>query len=151
MAIVYRMGRRSAFGPDETVLHEVPRVRCMSSHSPPSSTVYGSLPPLWHASLFVTNKRVFVVTYALGVVIQELSSWYPGLAPAGDTELVATVGQGKARLLGNYLEIVTRNEHRSWYWRNICSPDLRLRIGLPEPAPLLATIEGVLSGPGEST
>ena len=50
MAIVYRMGRRSAFGPAETVLHEIPRVGFMTSRSPPSYTVYGSLPPLWHGS-----------------------------------------------------------------------------------------------------
>ena len=90
-----------------------------------------------------------MVSYILGVVVQERSSWFPGQAPPGDTELVVSVDRGETRLLGTYLEIVTHNEHRSWYWRSICSPNMRLRIGLADPAPLLATLEGVLGRPEE--
>jgi len=144
VAIVFTFGSMSGFYPGEEILHTVHSIGFMSTKALPSYRLFFPLPPLWRVSLYITDKRAFLVAYLFGVVIQEFITWYPGRAPAGDHERVHSTRVGKLKLFGRYLELVSYNSRRPWYWRCICSPSVRMRFYLKNPEPLYESLRANL-------
>lgn len=124
MGILFKLGRASALEQGETILYSVPRIKNTLSSS--FTQVYFSLPLVWRVSISITNRRFFLAAYCFGMAVLERSSWFPGCAPEGNREFVASVRAGKLPRLYSwyyrgYLEVTSRNEHRSRLWpSNIC-------------------------------
>lgn len=149
--IVFKFGSMSTFLPDEEVLHTVPSVGFISSKSFPSYRLFFPLRPLWSASLYITDRRVVLVAYLFGFVFQEFTAWYPAKAPQNDQELVDSTCVGNMRVLGPYLEVVSQNNNRPWYWRWACSPRIRMRFYMKRPEPLYESVYGGLNRGKESS
>lgn len=96
------------------------------------------------ASLIITDRRIIIVSYLFGFVIQEFSSWYPGRNPEGKLEIIESASVGKMRLIGQYLEVVSYNDNRPWYYRYLCAARVRLRFYMKNPEPLYESMSSVL-------
>jgi len=113
----------------ETALLFKPWVWALSAKSLPSYRMSFSLPPLWEAGLYVTNRRVLLVGSILRLVTQQSSQWHVGEAPSEDDDVISRVEGGRSSLLGPYLEIVSNNAAQHWYR----SAELRLRLFMRHP------------------
>ncbi|NOS72889.1 MAG: protein kinase [Verrucomicrobia bacterium] len=101
--------------PGERVVHFKRRVWAAFTYSPPSCRLFFSLPPLWEAGLYVTDRRILFVAHALGVFGQEFSIWFNRNLKAGRRELLQTTSTGRSFLLGDYLDIRSEAPQRHWY------------------------------------
>ncbi|MCX7000556.1 MAG: hypothetical protein NT106_09735 [Candidatus Sumerlaeota bacterium] len=137
----------SALEPGENVLHSVPSVGFISSKALPTYRLFFPIPPLMKASLIITDRRVIIVSYLFGFVIQKFSSWYPERSPEGELEIIESVSLGKMRLIGPYLEVVSFNDNRPWYYRYLCAARVRLRFYMKNPEPLYETLSSQLTPP----
>lgn len=133
MGIVFKFGRMSSLEDGEHMLQTIDSIGFMTTLSPPSYYMTVSLPPFVRASISLTTRRFFLVVYCGGTVFQELSSWYPGRAPEGNAEYVASVRTGNMVWAGPYLEVVSRNEGRPWYCRLCYAPYIRMRFYMKDP------------------
>jgi hypothetical protein len=134
----------SALEPGENVLHFIPSVGFISSKALPTYRLFFPIPPLMKASLIITDRRIIIVSYLFGFVIQEFSSWYPGRNPEGKLEIIESASVGKMRLIGQYLEVVSYNDNRPWYYRYLCAARVRLRFYMKNPEPLYESMSSVL-------
>ena len=76
---------------------------------PSSYRLFFSLPPLWEAGFYVTDRRILIVAYLFRLLVQEISLWIPGAGIPGD-DVVREVSIGESRVWGPYLEINTNSE-----------------------------------------
>jgi hypothetical protein len=129
MSLYFKFNVLPSLLPDERVLLRKDWVWAASGKSLPSYRWFFSLPPLWEAGLFVTDRRVLFVSYCLRLLTQEFSQWFDGKAGSADDELVVAVDVGRTRLAGPYLEIVSERPRRYWYR----SPRARVRIFMKDP------------------
>jgi len=129
MGLRYRFGFLPDLRPGEKVLYVKPWVWSASFKSLPSYRVFFSLPPLWEAGLYVTDRRVLLVACVFRLLSQEFSIWFPGKAEPGDQELLKKVGRGSFHLLGEYLEIISEGPGKRWYR----SRQLRSRLFMRHP------------------
>ena len=140
MAIVCKFGSMSKFEPGENVLHCVPSVGFISTKALPTYQLFFPFPLLLKASLYITDRRVFLVVFIFGRVFQQFSMWYPKKAQEGDQEIVKSTSMGNLRILGPYLEVVSHNSNRPWYHRYLCSSRIRHRFYMKNPEPLYESI-----------
>lgn len=145
MAIDNKIRRRFEFLPGEKVYHEIRRVGLCSSYSPPSSSLAFSIPFFLRMSLHITDRRVVLLAWMFGLLVQEYSAWFPDCSPENDTEIVKSARLGHARIAGPYLEIITGNDHRQGWHRFLCSPEIRGRYYMKSPEPLYDAVRSGLS------
>src|ERR1035437_8893089 len=103
---------KPALSANEVVLKRMSNVFYVTTQSPPSYRVAFYIPFFLRASLILTDRRMLLVVRMFGLVVQEISAWYPGRAPAGDEEFVKSADTGRNRWLGQFLEIVSHNGNR---------------------------------------
>ena len=116
--------------PGEHVVHFKRRVWAVFNYSPPLvCRLFFSLPPLWEAGLYVTDRRILFVAQVLGVFGQEFSVWFNRNVEAGQRELLQRTSTGKSHLLGSYLDIRSEAPQRRWYRGR----ELLLRIYTRQP------------------
>jgi hypothetical protein len=129
MSVRSKIGGMSPLFPDEVVLHTQKRFRAVSSSCLPSYRVGFRMPPLVFMTLYVTNRRLLLVSNSLLFITQEIDLWFPGKIPEGRTESITEVSV-KNGLLGRCLEVRSRDpSRRQWFW----SPDLTLRFFFKDP------------------
>jgi len=134
----------STLEPGENVLHFIPSVGFISSKALPSYRLFFPIPPLMKASLIITDRRIIILVYLFGFVIQEFSSWYLGRNPEGKLEIIESASVGRLKILGPYLEVVSYNDKRPWYYRYLCAARVRLRFYMKNPEPLYESISSGL-------
>jgi len=129
--------------PGEHVVHFKRRVWAVFNYSPPLvCRFFFSLPPLWEAGLYVTDRRVLLVAHMLGVFGQEFSIWYNRKIEAGRRELLQETSTGKSHFFGDYLDIRSEAPQRRWYRGR----ELLLRIYTRQPELLQQKIVAAKSG-----
>ncbi|TAL05092.1 MAG: serine/threonine protein kinase [Verrucomicrobia bacterium] len=114
--------------PGERVLHFQQRLWAVFNHSWPTGRFFFSLPPLWSAGMYVTDRRVLLLSHFLGIA-QRFSLWFPGKAPDAQREMLKEVSVGRSGLLGEFLELKSEDFKPRW-WR---SRELRIRAYLRQP------------------
>jgi hypothetical protein len=107
----------------ETVLLFLPTVWVISSKSMPSYRVFASVPPLFEAGVYVTERRILILVSLLRLVTQEVSLWLSGFVRSDEDEVHGS-SVGKGSILGPYLDVMTTNKGTHW----LRSPDLRVRM-----------------------
>jgi hypothetical protein len=107
----------------ETVLLFLPTVWVMSSRSMPSYRVFASVPPLFEAGVYITERRILILVSLLRLVTQEVSLWFGDFAVPGEDEIRSS-SVGKGSYLGPYLDVTTTNNDSHW----LRSSDLRVRM-----------------------
>jgi len=90
--------------------------------------VFFSLPPLFEAGLYITNRRVLVLASAFRLITQEMSQWYAGKSDTADDEFITRFEVGRSSLLRPYLDVVSTCGKKRWYR----SPELRLRLHMQD-------------------
>ena len=115
--------------PGEKVLFFKKWVWGASVKSLPTYRDFFSLPPLWEAGLYVTDRRVLLVAHLVRLLTQEVSQWFEGKQDPEDDETIKEVRVGKGALAGPYLEVVSESEVKRWYR----SPRFRLRLFMRNP------------------
>ena len=125
---------------EEKTLHFKRWIWGASFKSYPSYRVFSSLPPLWEAGFYITDRRILLVAHLFRLLTQEVSLWFPGKAEGTDPEVVRDVCVGTGRLLGSYLEITSEDPTKHWYR----SRELRSRIFMREPEDLRRLISDQL-------
>lgn len=129
----------------ERVLHFQKRVGPALWRSLPTCRFNVSWPPLSEMGLYVTDRRVIVITYVLRLVAHEFSMWFPATAPGTSSELLKRVSTGRSRWFGSYLELISEHPEKRWYR----SRELRLLLCLRRPEWLEHTIAAASSQPAE--
>jgi len=128
------------FQPGEQVLVSKPWLWFSSAKSLPAYRVLVSLPPLWEAGMYVTDRRILLVAHVLRLVALESST---GLVDGGDpieNERVREVRTARHWLWGPYLEIISENGRKHWYRSRL----LRLRVYSKDSESLAKTILGAM-------
>lgn len=138
MAVRLGFGMLPNILPGEKVLGSKKWIWALSAKSLPSYRLFFSLPPLWEAGVYVTDRRILFVAFLVGLIRQEVSLWFEGRAEPGDRDFVQDISSGKGRLLGPYLEVVSLNTRKHWYR----SPRLRVRLFTKHPELLRQTMSG---------
>ncbi len=130
MGITYCLGKPSPLLPGENLLHTQRWLRLVSSKSFPSYRIAFNTWPFWTFAFEVTNRRFRVVSNIFLITTQDISIWYLGRNPEGDTEAMTGVSIQKS-LIGRCIEVKSYNPERSkqWYW----SPALTLRFYFKNP------------------
>jgi len=128
------------FLPGERVLSFKPRLWFASGKSPPTYRLWFSLPPLWEAGFYVTERRILIVFHLFRLVRLEYSLWLGKNAQQEGYDSVKEVSVGQSRLFGNYLQLVSENRTEHWYR----SRDARLRLFLRRPDPVARLITGLM-------
>jgi tRNA A-37 threonylcarbamoyl transferase component Bud32 len=116
----------------ERVLHFKKRLWALWCVALPACRFFFSLPPLWEAGLYITDKRVLLVVNLLRLLTQEFSIWFPGRKPPQDREVFQSVSTGKSPWLGEYLTLESAAAEKHWYR----SQRLRVRLYLRQPESL---------------
>jgi hypothetical protein len=124
MSICYHFHALAELRPGESVLMFRKWVRALSVTSSPSYRVFCSVPPLFEAGLYITNRRVLVVASVLRLLVQEVSQWHAGQAEAVGDDVIRRLDVGQGRWLGPFLDVVSTSNQRNWYR----SPELRMRL-----------------------
>ncbi len=138
MGITHYLDGPSPLLPGEDLLHTQKGLWLVSSKTGPSYRIGFNAWPLWHISFRVTTRRFRVVTGLFQVMTQDISIWYPGQNPEGDSEMLTGASVQKS-LVGRCLEIKSENPQRTqWYWR----PALTLRFYFKNPE----RVEGLVLG-----
>lgn len=134
----YRLGINMLpqFEPGEEVVYFKPWVWGASAKSLPTYRLYWSLPPLWEMGVYVTDRRVLVVTHLLRLLRSDYSIWFGEDAAFMGREVVRDVSVQSVPILGRCVEVVS--EDRAWHWYR--SHRLRLRLFTRDPEPIYATI-----------
>lgn len=101
------------------------RVWLYSGRSFPGYRIFFTLPPLFEAGMYVTDRRVLLVAHVFRLFSQEFEQWFAGRGgPAGDV-VIQHVTTGRSRWWGPYLEILSASSARKvWYW----SGHVRVRL-----------------------
>lgn len=123
----YRFDLTPGLLPGETVLAVRRWLWRGSFRSLPSYRAFFSLPPLWEVGLYITDRRVLIVSHLFRLVTTEFSQWYQGKADPDDHDIIREARVGRSPLGGTFLEIISHNRRRRW-WR---SPKARMRLFLP--------------------
>ena len=132
MALGFKFNTLPAFQPGETVLHCKKWLWAISCKSLPSYRLFFSLPPLWEAGLYVTDRRIVLMAHAFRLLTQEFSIWFRRTTGGKDPELFKSVSTGCGRWSGSYLELISEDPRTHWYR----SRELRLRLFLRNPGAL---------------
>jgi hypothetical protein len=127
MGLRFKLYLLPALLPDEKVLLFKKRVWLSSGKSYPSNRIFFSLPPLWEAGLYVTDRRLLFVVHLFRLVSQEWSIWFEGRNEPGDHEFVKGVNLGKSRLFGPYLEVISETPEKLWYRSSLATMKLFLK------------------------
>jgi hypothetical protein len=77
--------------------------------------IFFPIPLLCEAGLYVTDRRVLLVSYLCRLFILENSIWLKGKEEPQDNEFIEETSVGENFLLGTYLEIVSETSPRPWY------------------------------------
>lgn len=101
----------------------LPWVWGMSSRSRPSYRVFASVPPLFEAGMYITDRRILIVVSLVRLIAQEVSLWFDGYAGRGD-DVIRSSSLGEGNVLGQYLDVVTTCDE-SHYLRD---RELRIRL-----------------------
>lgn len=115
MSLQFKFNLLPSLLSEEQVLLRKDWVWGASGLSLPSYKWFFSLPPLWEAGLFVTDRRILFVAHGLRLFTQEFSVWFDGKAESPDDEMLIDVRVGRTRLAGPYLEIVSERPKACWY------------------------------------
>jgi hypothetical protein len=126
----------------ERVLHFQKRVGVTLWKSLPTYRFNVSWPPLSEMGLYVTDRRVIVVSHVFRLVTHEFSLWFPGTAPGAAYELLKRVTIGQSRWFGPYLDLISEHPEKRWYR----SRELRLRLYLRQPEMLAGVVVTASSG-----
>lgn len=118
-----------ALQPDEKVLSFKKWVWGVSAKSLPTYRLFFSLPPLWEAGFYVTDRRILVLVHIFRLLTQQMSLWRVDSTPGQDEDTIQRVSIGRNRLLGTFLEIVSVSPTKHWYR----SEELRLRFYMRNP------------------
>lgn len=118
-----------SIGAEERVLYFKNWLWAASGKSLPSYRLFFSLPPLWEAGFYVTDRRVLLMSHVLRLFTFEISQWYQGADAADDEEFVRSTRVGRHRVLGPFLEVVSHNPVKRWYR----SHELRIRFFIRNP------------------
>ncbi len=129
MALGFKFNLLPELLPGERVMHFKKWVWGISSKSLPTYRLFFSLPPLWEAGLYVTNRRVVLMVHCFRLLTQEFSLWFRGKTRGDDAELFKAVSTGQCRWSGSYLELVSEDPKPHWYR----SCKLRLRLFMCHP------------------
>jgi hypothetical protein len=124
MALGLKFSLLPEFQPGETVLHSKPWIWALSCKSPPTYRLFFSLPLLWKAGLYVTDRRIVLMAHAFHLWTQELSIWFSRGPQGEERELFKSVSTGSSRWAGRYLELISEDLQTHWYR----SRELRLRF-----------------------
>ncbi|UCG47880.1 MAG: hypothetical protein JSU94_20675 [Phycisphaerales bacterium] len=141
MGMRYKFNVLAGLLPGEKVLFFKPWVWAASNKSLPSYRGFFSLPPLWEAGLYVTDRRVLFVAQLFRLVTQELDQWFEGKNRPGDDEVIKQVRVGKSRLFGPYVEIVSDDPVKRWYR----SRRARLRFFMKQAESVCSTISEAMA------
>jgi hypothetical protein len=107
----------------KTVLLFLPWVWVMLSSSKPSYRVFASVPPLFEARVYFTDRRILVLMSVFRLVFQEVSLWFSEFGKAGEGVMQSSaVGENGIR--GHCLDVMSKNDGTQWYR----SPELRVRM-----------------------
>ena len=147
MGVTCKLGGPTPWQPNETVLHEQRHFRAVSSTCLPSYRIAFQMPPLLRLTLYVTNRRVQVVSRMFGCLTQEIDLWYPPHLPADRTETVTGVAVTRG-LFGPCLELRSRDPRRRQRW--LWSPDLTLRFFFANPERVERIIREAMRSSGDS-
>jgi hypothetical protein len=138
MGVRFRLGGMSPLQSGERVLHSQKRFRAISSTCTPSYRIGFQMPPLVLLTLYVTNRRLLLVSRLLLFCTQEVDLWFPGKIPPGRTELITGVSVTNG-LFGPCLEVRSRDPRRRQRW--LWSPDLTLRFFVKDPEAIEKVIQ----------
>ena len=76
--------------------------------------IFFPIPLLCEAGLYVTDRRVLLVSYLCRLFILENSIWLKGKGELEDNDFIEETSVGENFLLGTYLEIVSETSPRPW-------------------------------------
>lgn len=130
MGVRFKLLGMSPLLPDEVVLHSQKRFRAISSTCLPSYRIGFHMPPLILMTLYVTNRRLLLVSSLFLFSTQEIDLWFEGKKPEDRTELITSVSVTNG-LFGRCLEVRSRDPRRRQRW--LWSPDLTLRFFFKNP------------------
>ncbi|HWI57733.1 MAG TPA: serine/threonine-protein kinase, partial [Bacillota bacterium] len=128
--------------PGERVVHFKRRLWAIFNKSWPTYRLFFSLPPLWEAGMYITDRRILLISHFFGLLVQEFSLWFPGKARDGGVELLKEVSTGKSDWFGTFLQLDSEAPREHWYR----SRKLMLRIYLRDPEGLRQEILKASSG-----
>lgn len=148
MSIIFYFGAMKPLLPDEKVLHHIPSIGYCTSKALPTYRIAFKIPLLLRMSLYITNRRILFVVRMFPKITQDYGAWFPGCEPDDDTEIVVSASVGRSSILGPYLEIITLNEHRPWYYRCLCAARIRIRCYIKNPEPICDIIVSQLMSSG---
>jgi hypothetical protein len=140
MAVGFGFGVLPSILPGEKVLGFKKWIWALSGKSLPSYRLFFSIPPLWEAGVYVTDRRILFVAYVARLIRQEVSLWFEGRAEPGDRDFVKDISSGRGRLLGPYLQVISLNTQKHWYR----SPWLRVRVFMKHPKLLQQAISAAM-------
>ena len=115
MGIRYSFNMLPKLLPGEKVLLFKPWLWFGSGKSYPYYRIFLPIPLLCEAGLYVTDRRVLLVSYLCRLFILENSIWLKGKGELEDNEFIEETSVGENFLLGTYLEIVSETSPRPWY------------------------------------
>jgi hypothetical protein len=129
----------------ERVLHFQKRVGATLWKSLPTYRFNLSLPPLSEIGLYVTDRRVIVVTHILRLITNEFSMCFVATASKVG-EVLQHAATGQSRWFGRYCDLFSEHPEKRWYR----SPELRLRLYLSQPEVLEQVIAAAAAGATQS-
>jgi hypothetical protein len=89
--------------------------KCASGKSfPYYYRIFFPIPLLCEAGLYVTDRRVLLVSYLCRLFIMENNLWFKDKGKPEDNEFIEETSVGRNFLLGMYLEIVSETSPRPW-------------------------------------
>ncbi|MBI5388284.1 MAG: protein kinase [Verrucomicrobia bacterium] len=121
--------------PGERVLQFKKWIWGISAKSPPSYRLFFSLPPLLEAGLYITDRRVVLISTLVRLLSQEVSVWFPTQAKSEDRDWLKEASTGQNRF-GRYVELISEDARKHWYR----SREMRLRFYTRAPALLQQAI-----------
>ena len=77
--------------------------------------------------LCVTDRRIILLVWICGFLVQDFYCWYPVHAPADDREVIKKVDVGDWGFLGKCLLVVSHNPTRMKHFNWLASPTLEVR------------------------
>jgi hypothetical protein len=128
--------------PGERVLSTRQWIWAASGKSLPSYRLFFLLPPIQEAGIYVSDRRILLVTYLFRIFAFEASLWFPRCAASEVDEVVQSVTAGKMPIAGRYIEIISKDPVRHWYR----SPQSRIRLFVRDPQSLHDVIAQAMAG-----
>ncbi len=98
----------------ERVVHFERRLGLLFCKSLPTYRYFFSLPPLWSAGMYVTDRRVLFITHFFGLA-QRFSLWFPGKAADTQREMLRRVSLGRSGVLGPFVQLDSEDYRTRWY------------------------------------